>query len=146
VLYIHSRLWQTSSDPALGGENIFPAEIEERLLQHSSIAEVSVVGLPDDRYGEVISTFLRLSDGTKKPGSVEVQKWVGDTLGRHKVPVYVFGLASRALGTTFQKRGVESIKSIFSERLARGYCRRRIVIAGYKRELDCIHTERLGLL
>jgi len=41
-----------------GGENMFPAEIETVLLEHPQIAEVAVVGIPDDRWGEVIGCFL----------------------------------------------------------------------------------------
>jgi fatty-acyl-CoA synthase len=42
-----------------GGENHFPAEIENCLLEHPSVAEVAVVGLPDPRWGEVIGAFIR---------------------------------------------------------------------------------------
>ena len=42
-----------------GGENHFPAEIENVLLEHPSVAEVAVVGLPDERWGEVIAAFVR---------------------------------------------------------------------------------------
>ncbi len=42
-----------------GGENHFPAEIENVLLEHDSVAEVSVVGIPDDKWGEVIAAFIR---------------------------------------------------------------------------------------
>ena len=45
-----------------GGENHFPAEIENCLLEHASVAEVAVVGLPDPKWGEVIAAFIR---GTK---------------------------------------------------------------------------------
>jgi fatty-acyl-CoA synthase len=42
-----------------GGENHFPAEIENCLLEHPDVAEVAVVGLPDPKWGEVISAFIR---------------------------------------------------------------------------------------
>ena len=42
-----------------GGENHFPAEIESVLIEHASVAEVAVVGLPDKKWGEVIAAFLR---------------------------------------------------------------------------------------
>ncbi|KAF3314358.1 hypothetical protein TWF173_004961 [Orbilia oligospora] len=41
-----------------GGENIYPSEIENFLLQHDLINSVAVVGLPDDRYGEIVSAFV----------------------------------------------------------------------------------------
>ena len=42
-----------------GGENHFPAEIENVLLEHPTVAEVAVVGLPDPKWGEVIGAFVR---------------------------------------------------------------------------------------
>ena len=42
-----------------GGENHLPAKIENCLLEHASVAEVAVVGLPDLRWGEVIGAFIR---------------------------------------------------------------------------------------
>jgi fatty-acyl-CoA synthase len=45
-----------------GGENLFPAEIENVLLEHPSIAEVSVVGVPDPHWGEIAVCFLRPRD------------------------------------------------------------------------------------
>ena len=42
-----------------GGENISPLEIESCLLSHDDIPEASVVGLPDERYGEVVAAFVR---------------------------------------------------------------------------------------
>ena len=42
-----------------GGENLFPAEIENVLITHPDVAEVAVVGVPDPRWGEVAVAFLR---------------------------------------------------------------------------------------
>ncbi len=46
-----------------GGENLFPAEIENVLLEHPSVAECAVVGLPDERWGEIVACFVRLNPG-----------------------------------------------------------------------------------
>lgn len=43
-----------------GGENLFPAEIENVLLEHADVAEVAVVGAPDERLGEIVVCFVRL--------------------------------------------------------------------------------------
>ena len=48
-----------------GGENLFPAEIENTLLEHPDVAEVAVVGIPDERWGEIVACFLRLSAGAQ---------------------------------------------------------------------------------
>jgi fatty-acyl-CoA synthase len=55
-----------------GGENLFPAEIENVLLEHGDVAEVAVVGAPDEKWGEVVVCFLRLRDGARldKPALV----------------------------------------------------------------------------
>ena len=46
-----------------GGENHFPAEIENVLLEHPAVTEVAVVGLPDEKWGEIIGCFVRCEDG-----------------------------------------------------------------------------------
>ena len=46
-----------------GGENLFPAEIENTLLEHPDVAEVAVVGLPDEKWGEIVACFVRLEPG-----------------------------------------------------------------------------------
>ena len=48
-----------------GGENIFPAEIENVLLEHPSVAEVAVVGAPDARWGEIVAAFVRMAPGAQ---------------------------------------------------------------------------------
>ncbi len=45
-----------------GGENHFPVEVENVLLQHPLVAEVAVVGLPDKKWGEIIACFIRTKD------------------------------------------------------------------------------------
>ena len=46
-----------------GGENLFPAEIENVLLEHPDVAEAAVVGVPDPRWGEIVVCFVRLAPG-----------------------------------------------------------------------------------
>lgn len=54
-----------------GGENLFPAEIENVLLEHPSVAEVAVVGLPDDKWGEIVACFARAEPGQQiDPGEL----------------------------------------------------------------------------
>jgi len=47
-----------------GGENIYPKELEELLFAHDSVAEVAVVGLPDDQWGESVAAFVRPAAGS----------------------------------------------------------------------------------
>ena len=46
-----------------GGENLFPAEIENVLLEHASVSEIAVVGLPDEKWGEIVACFIRPEPG-----------------------------------------------------------------------------------
>ncbi|MBI1340474.1 AMP-binding protein [bacterium] len=48
-----------------GGENLFPAEIENIVLEHPDVAETAVVGVPDDKWGEVVVCFIRLAPGAR---------------------------------------------------------------------------------
>ncbi|KAH7127887.1 hypothetical protein B0J13DRAFT_588608 [Dactylonectria estremocensis] len=89
-----------------GGENIFPREIEERLLEHPSIAEASVVGINDEKYGEVVGAFLRLAPVTKvKPQDEDIRAWAIEKLGRHKVPRHIFWVGVREAMADFPKTG-----------------------------------------
>jgi fatty-acyl-CoA synthase len=54
-----------------GGENLFPAEIENVLLEHPDVIEVAVVGVPHARWGEEVACFVRLSSGASlDPGAL----------------------------------------------------------------------------
>jgi fatty-acyl-CoA synthase len=57
-----------------GGENVYPREVEEFLYAHPRIADVQVVGVPDDRYGEEIPRHLRVRDSFPMTVSGKVRK------------------------------------------------------------------------
>ncbi|MFO7855439.1 MAG: AMP-binding protein [Paracoccaceae bacterium] len=46
-----------------GGENLFPAEIENCLLEHPAVGEVAVIGLPDEKWGEIVAAVIRPAPG-----------------------------------------------------------------------------------
>lgn len=68
-----------------GGSNVYPREIEERLLRHPSIAEVAVVGVPDPKWGEVGVAVCVPTDGNP-PADEELRSWLAGTLARYKIP------------------------------------------------------------
>ncbi|GAB7357328.1 hypothetical protein MBLNU459_g8285t2 [Dothideomycetes sp. NU459] len=76
-----------------GGENIHPLEVENCLFAHPGVREVSVVGLPDERYGEVVAAFVVKNgeEGCESTLTAQgVRDWVRGRLSGHLVPKYVF--------------------------------------------------------
>ena len=45
-----------------GGENVYPREIEEFLYTHPKVADVQVVGLPDEKLGEIVAAWIKLKE------------------------------------------------------------------------------------
>jgi acyl-CoA synthetase (AMP-forming)/AMP-acid ligase II len=71
-----------------GGENISPAATEEAMRELDAVADVSVVGVPDERYGEDCCAFVRLKPGASL--SIEgMRERLGDSLARYKIPRYL---------------------------------------------------------
>jgi len=71
-----------------GGENVYPAEIEKLLLAHPNVAEAAVVGVPDEKWGEVGKAFIVLKDG-QNVNADEVLHFLRDKLARYKMPRYI---------------------------------------------------------
>lgn len=80
-----------------GGENFYPLEIEERLMEHPGVERAIVIGVKHERYGEVVGAFLHLALGEVKPPDKEVREWTRETLGWHKSPEHVFWLGHDGL-------------------------------------------------
>ena len=68
-----------------GGENVYPAEIEDVLHAHPAVLEAAVVGVPDERWGEACAAFVVLREGSNV-GTEELQRLCRDRLARFKVP------------------------------------------------------------
>ena len=68
-----------------GGVNVYPAEIENVLLQHASLADAAVVGVPHSTWGEVGVAFVVPAE-SKEVTPEELGQFVGDRLARYKIP------------------------------------------------------------
>jgi fatty-acyl-CoA synthase len=66
-----------------GGENIYPAEIEAVLHEHPAVADAAVIGVPDERWGEVCVAFVVLETPVSEE---DMRKHCFDRLARFKVP------------------------------------------------------------
>lgn len=74
-----------------GGENIYPKELEEILLAHPSVAEVAIVGLPDEKWGETVGAFVRPAPGSEVNKN-ELFALMRDELAPHKTPKQWFSV------------------------------------------------------
>jgi fatty-acyl-CoA synthase len=70
-----------------GGENIYPREIEQLLYAHPGVADVAVVGVPDDHWGEQVAAFIRPAPG-EAVGQDELRSYCRARLAAHKTPVH----------------------------------------------------------
>lgn len=70
------------------GDNIFPAEVENVLLQHPQIAEAAVIGVPDDLKGEVPKAFIVVNNGARID-LAELRVFCIERLAIYKVPAYI---------------------------------------------------------
>jgi HIP---CoA ligase len=69
----------------VGGFNAYPAEIENALLRHPDVSQAAVIGIPDDRLGEVGMAFLVLRPGAAVTAD-DIVAWSRDQMANYKVP------------------------------------------------------------
>jgi fatty-acyl-CoA synthase len=71
-----------------GGENVYPREIEEFLYGHPAVADVQVVGVPDERYGEEIMAWVIVREGATLDED-ELRDYCRGKIAHYKIPRYV---------------------------------------------------------
>ncbi len=71
-----------------GGENVYPVEVEKVILEHPSVKEVSVIGVPDPKFGEGVKAVVVLKPGMQLTAQ-ELIDFVGSRIARYKKPGYV---------------------------------------------------------
>jgi fatty-acyl-CoA synthase len=70
-----------------GGENVYPREVEEFLYAHPAIADVQVIGLPSEKYGEEIMAWVKLRSGAQATGE-ELEAFCRGKISSYKIPRY----------------------------------------------------------
>ena len=68
-----------------GGENIYPAEVENAIFGHPAVAEVAVIGVPDDHWGEAVKAVIVAVPGAARD-SASVIAWAAERIARYKLP------------------------------------------------------------
>jgi fatty-acyl-CoA synthase len=89
-----------------GGENVYPREIEEFLHAHPAVADVQVIGVPDERYGEEIMAWIVLEAGATLTEDA-VRDHCRGQIAHYKVPRYVKFVDGFPLTVTGKVRKVE---------------------------------------
>jgi fatty-acyl-CoA synthase len=90
-----------------GGENVYPREIEEFLYTHPDIADVQVIGVPDERYGEELMAWVVMRPGAEALTTEGVRAFCQGKLAHYKVPRYVHIVDGFPMTVTGKIRKVE---------------------------------------
>jgi fatty-acyl-CoA synthase len=104
----HERLFVDGRDDEMivsGGENVFPAEVEELLAGHAAIREAAAVGVQDERFGQRLKAFVVLREGSELTED-EVKDYVRENLARYKIPrevVFVGELPRNSTGKVLKR-------------------------------------------
>jgi len=72
-----------------GGENIYPREIEAVLGDHPAMPDAAIIGLPDPKWGEIVSCVLR----DDAPADEELEAWLRQRVAGYKIPRRWFRVA-----------------------------------------------------
>ncbi|MCW2271066.1 AMP-binding protein [Pseudomonas sp. JUb96] len=101
-----------------GGENIYPRELEEFFFTHPAVADVQVIGIPDERYGEEIVAWIKFHPG-HSVSEIELQQWCKSRIAHFKTPRY-FRFVDEFPMTVTGKVQKFRMREISIEELARG--------------------------
>jgi long-chain acyl-CoA synthetase len=72
-----------------GGYNVYPQMVEQAIYEHPSVAEVLVIGIPDEYRGEAAKAFVTLKPGEAAFTLEELNRFLGDKIGRHELPAHL---------------------------------------------------------
>jgi len=81
-VFLHDRVKDMSVS---GGENVYPAEVENALMKHPAVADVAVIGVPDERWGEAVKAIVVRAEGTD-PTPEELIAFAREHIAGFKVP------------------------------------------------------------
>jgi fatty-acyl-CoA synthase len=90
-----------------GGENVYPREVEEFLYSHPDIADVQVIGVPDEKYGEELMAWVVLKPGAQPLTAEALRSYCEGRLAHYKIPRYVHCVDGFPMTVTGKVRKVE---------------------------------------
>ena len=71
-----------------GGENIYPAEIEDFFMTNPKVEIVQIIGISDEKFGEQVAAVIKLKEGDKWTDE-EAKEWCKDKIANYKIPYYI---------------------------------------------------------
>jgi acyl-CoA synthetase (AMP-forming)/AMP-acid ligase II len=77
-----------------GGENVYPAEVEQVLESHPGVKAAGVVGVPDERLGQTIAAFVVPSDADNPPDGADLRRYTRERLAGFKVPAFWYSVGA----------------------------------------------------
>ena len=91
-----------------GGENVYPVQVEKVIYEHDAVAQVAVIGVPDEQWGETGCAFVVLKDGDSLTRD-ELQGYCREYLAGYQIPKHIFFRDSLPIGDSnkIQKRDLE---------------------------------------
>jgi acyl-CoA synthetase (AMP-forming)/AMP-acid ligase II len=101
-----------------GGLNVYPAEVERVLVEHEGVRDVCVVGVPDDRWGEVVAAAVVIRAGSGLDGAT-LGDWCGERLAGYKKPRIVAVVDDLPKGST-AKISKRAVRQLLMDRAADG--------------------------
>ena len=81
-LYVHDRIKEMI---ITGGENVYPAEVENALYGHPAVSDVAVIGVPSEKWGQAIKAVVELRPG-QHATEAELIAWARQRIGGYKLP------------------------------------------------------------
>uniref|UniRef100_A0A7S2ZC53 AMP-dependent synthetase/ligase domain-containing protein n=1 Tax=Rhodosorus marinus TaxID=101924 RepID=A0A7S2ZC53_9RHOD len=76
------------------GENVYALEVERKLAEHPDVAECTILGLPDARYGEIVVAAVVLRSAGRTGWEEDLRSFLRESLSRYKVPKQIFSMWS----------------------------------------------------
>ena len=98
-----------------GGYKLSALEIERELLEHPDIAEVAILGLPDDTWGERVAMICRLNSGAPEMTLEGLRIWSKDRLSKYKIPSRLLIVSSEIPKNAMGKINKKNLAGLFSE-------------------------------
>lgn len=81
-LFIHDRVKDMIVS---GGENVYPAEVENAIFGHPDVADVAVIGVPDEKWGEAVKAIIVAKEGSQ-PTPESISAWARERIAGYKCP------------------------------------------------------------